>query len=80
MVSIAYQVLSNPRKRAEYEEKRKEYKVEGLLDPLELWGEEFAENASGNDSNGSDLGDDSEDEEEAKPDEYRKQLYRLATP
>jgi hypothetical protein len=47
---------------------------------LELWGEEFAENASGTDSDSSDRGDDSEDEEEAKPDEYRRSIYREATP
>jgi hypothetical protein len=80
VISRAYQILRNPQERKAYEKDRKQYKLKGELDPLELWGEEFAENASGTDSDSSDRGDDSEDEEEAKPDEYRRSIYREATP
>ena len=79
VVAMAYQVLSDSEKRKEYNRNRKEYKLRGELDPIALWDEKFAENASGTDSGSESDGDDSE-EEEMKPGEKWVQIYQRATP
>ena len=63
VVAMAYQVLSDSEKRKEYNRNRKEYKLRGELDPIALWDEKFAENASGTDSGSESDSDDSEEEE-----------------
>jgi hypothetical protein len=80
VISIAYQVLGNSSERARYDRNRKAYKLRGELDPIDLWDEEFAENASGTDSGSESDGDDSEQEEEMKPDSFRLGIYKEATP
>jgi hypothetical protein len=80
VISVAYQVLGNPSERARYDRNRTAYKLRGELDPIELWDEEFAENASGTDSGSESDGDDSEQEEEMKPDSFRLGIYKEATP
>lgn len=81
MVSTAYQVLGDSSERARYDRNRKAYKLRGELDPIDLWDEEFAENASGTDSEPESDGDDSEEEgEEMKPDSFRLGIYKEATP
>ena len=81
VVSTAYQVLGNLSEKSRYDRNRKAYKLRGELDPIELWDEEFAENASGTDSGSESDGDDSEeDEEEMKPDSFRLGIYKEATP
>ncbi|KAH8650315.1 DnaJ domain-containing protein, partial [Tricladium varicosporioides] len=80
MVSRAYQVLGDSLERTRYNRNRKAYKLRGELDPIDLWDEEFAENASGTDSGSESDGDDSEEEEEMKPDSFRLGIYKEATP
>lgn len=81
MVSRAYQVLGNSSERARYDRDRKAYKLRGELDPMVLWDEEFAENASGTDSGSESEGDDSEEEEEEmEPEEEWLDIYEEATP
>jgi curved DNA-binding protein CbpA len=81
VIGEAYHVLSDSRERKKYDEKRKEYREKGLLDPCDSWGEAFAINASGNDSVPSDSDDEnSKDEEVHKPDKFRNDIYKEATP
>jgi hypothetical protein len=78
--------LSNSKERKKYNKKREDYKEQGLMDPLDLWvrvNAEFAANASGTDSGESDS-DDSDSgkhkHKEYKPDIFRMNIYKEATP
>jgi hypothetical protein len=78
VISEAYQVLSKERK--EYDNNLWRYQKMGQLDPL-AWGEEFAANGSGTDSGKSDSVDsDSEKHKKHKPDKFRMDIYKEATP
>jgi hypothetical protein len=85
VVKEAYRVLGNSKGRNLHKRRREaggnNYKDKGPFHLLNLWGEEFSANASGTDSDDSDSDDDddSKDEEE-KPDEFRKSIYKEATP
>jgi hypothetical protein len=79
VISKAYQVLYNSEEREKYNKKREVYREKGLIDPLDLWKAEFNPNASGTDTGESDS-DDSEGEKENKPDRFRKNIYKEATP
>lgn len=62
-----------------YDYGRKTYKLRGVLDPVAMWDEKFADNASGTESDPS-SSEESEEEDEAKPDAFRLGIYKEATP
>ncbi|KAL2831934.1 DnaJ domain-containing protein [Aspergillus pseudoustus] len=77
----AYQVLGDISERKRYDAKRSRFIPGENRDPLDIFGEEFAENAGGDDSDDPSSGDDSEsDEDPDVPDETVTKLYEEATP
>ncbi|KIW09709.1 hypothetical protein PV08_12052 [Exophiala spinifera] len=85
-VNAAYEVLSNPQKKREYDAKlRTNQANEANNNQDGTFGEEFGPNAWGDDSDSDDSSDDSSDEDnvdngEQVPDEFRMRIYEQATP
>lgn len=82
-ISNAYQVLKDPGRRAEYDKKnRGEYNMPDLEDPNIVFGEEFGENAFGDDSDseGEEEGEDGGENVKAKPNQAHMAIYNSATP
>ena len=81
-ISTAYQVLSDRRSRKEYDANRSGYKFTGELDPVEFFGEEFGPGAWDEDSDDSVSDNDLEEETSSplKPDKFRQNVYKEATP
>ncbi|GCB25857.1 DnaJ homolog subfamily B member 12 [Aspergillus awamori] len=76
-VGQAYQVLSNPQERAAFDRQHDRYENKGRIDPHDLYGEEFTDNASGDESS---EGYPADEEDEPKiPDHAVVEVYSEAT-
>ncbi|KAI3065764.1 hypothetical protein CBS147353_8216 [Aspergillus niger] len=76
-VGQAYQVLGNSQERAAFDKQHEHYEDKGSIDPHDLFGEEFADNASGDESS-EDHSTDKEDGPET-PDHAVLEVYSEAT-
>lgn len=80
----AYQVLGDPSRRKEFDAGRGQYDSGASRDPHDVFGEEFAENAAGPDSDDSlsnaDEGLQEDEDSERAPDEKVTKIYTEATP
>ncbi|KAL1845579.1 hypothetical protein Plec18170_009714 [Paecilomyces lecythidis] len=75
-ISEAYQVLISPHERKSFDRLRDRYKAEGLIDPEEIWDEEFHANASGDETSQSEV----EEDPYPTPTKEILDIYDKATP
>ncbi|GLA67621.1 hypothetical protein AtubIFM54640_011304 [Aspergillus tubingensis] len=76
-VGQAYQVLSNSQERAAFDKQHDRYENKGSIDPHDLFGEEFADNASGDES--SEVHSTDEEDGLETPDHAVLEVYSEAT-
>ncbi|BCR98238.1 uncharacterized protein AKAW2_31557S [Aspergillus luchuensis] len=76
-VGQAYQVLSNSQERAAFDKQHDRYENKGSIDPHDLFGEEFADNASGDESSEAHSADEEDGPE--TPDHAVLEVYSEAT-
>ncbi|OJJ65827.1 hypothetical protein ASPBRDRAFT_211916 [Aspergillus brasiliensis CBS 101740] len=76
-VGQAYQVLSDSRERAAFDRQHDRYENKGSIDPHDVFGEEFADNASGDESSEGHSAD--EEDGPKTPDHAVLEVYSEAT-